>query len=77
MAPPSGRFAAGRILQGLWHHLAAGLQRDGIAAIVAPSRAGLQRDGDCSDCGAILRQGCSGMGIAVIGVPSSGGFAVG
>ena len=25
---------------------------DGIAAIVAPSRAGLQRDGDCSDCGA-------------------------
>ena len=32
-----GRFAEGRGLQRLWWHLAAGLQRDG----------------DCSDCGAI------------------------
>ena len=33
----SGRFAEGWGLQGLWHHLVAGLQRDG----------------DCRDCGTI------------------------
>ena len=60
VALTSGMFAVRWGLQHLWRNLAAGLQRDGIAAIVAPyisqfavgwglwhhQAAGLQQDGE-------------------------------